>query len=442
MNKPFNKNTTYEFWRRRIFGITWLAYAGFYMTRSSFSVAKIALGNDPDIMMSPEQMGLIDGLYLTAYAIGQFFWGALGDKKGTRVIVLTGLFTSVFAGFAMGVSSIVLTFGVFSFLQGLSQSTGWAPLAKNISNWFSQRERGIVMGWWSTNYTIGALVAAPFAGFMADYFLDWRYAFFMPALVLLIVAFLFIWLQKNRPEDVELPTIEEYHGEPKITLRMDEAGEDEPEEGSWKAILTVARNPMVILLGLVYFFLKPTRYAILFWGPLFVNETLGTSMTESALISVSFFLAGPVSVLVAGYASDKLFNSRRMPYSIISLFILAVVLFFFNDIAAMQNKLVISGLLFIIGFLLYGPDSLISGTAALDFGTKKGASTASGLINGLGSIGAIIGGTIPGFFKESWGWDGVFVFLAVSVLIACIIMIPKWNALPKTKTSDNDMNAT
>lgn len=442
MNKPFNKNTTYEFWRRRIFGITWLAYAGFYMTRSSFSVAKIALGNDPDIMMSPEQMGLIDGLYLTAYAIGQFIWGALGDKKGTRVIVLTGLFTSVFAGFAMGVSSIVLTFGVFSFLQGLSQSTGWAPLAKNISNWFSQRERGIVMGWWSTNYTIGALVAAPFAGFMADYFLDWRYAFFMPALVLLIVAFLFILLQKNRPEDVELPTIEEYHGEPKITLRMDEAGEDEPEEGSWKAILTVARNPMVILLGLVYFFLKPTRYAILFWGPLFVNETLGTSMTESALISVSFFLAGPVSVLVAGYASDKLFNSRRMPYSIISLFILAVVLFFFNDIAAMQNKLVISGLLFIIGFLLYGPDSLISGTAALDFGTKKGASTASGLINGLGSIGAIIGGTIPGFFKESWGWDGVFVFLAVSVLIACIIMIPKWNALPKTKTSDNDMNAT
>ncbi|MCH7731517.1 MAG: MFS transporter [Candidatus Marinimicrobia bacterium] len=441
MNKPFKKNTTYEFWRRRIFGITWLAYAGFYLTRSSFSVAKIALGNDPDIMMSPEQMGLIDGLYLTAYAIGQFLWGALGDKKGTRVIVLSGLFTSVFAGFAMGVSSIVLSFGVFSFLQGLSQSTGWAPLAKNISNWFSQRERGVVMGWWSTNYTIGALVAAPFAGFMADYFLDWRYAFFMPALVLLIVAFLFIFLQKNRPEDVGLPSIEDYHGEPKTTLRMDEVGEDEPEEGSWKAILTVARNPMVILLGLVYFFLKPTRYAILFWGPLFVSETLGTGMTESALISVSFFLAGPVSVLVAGYASDKLFNSRRMPYSIISLFILAVVLFFFNDIAAMQNKLVISGLLFIIGFLLYGPDSLVSGTAALDFGTKKGASTASGIINGLGSIGAIVGGTIPGFFKESWGWDGVFEFLAVSVLIACIIMIPKWNALPKTKASDNDMNA-
>jgi sugar phosphate permease len=66
----------------------------------------------------------------------------------------------------------------------------------------------------------------------------------------------------------------------------------------------------------------------------------------------------------------------------------------------------------------------------VDFGTSKGASTASGVINGLGSVGAIVGGTIPGFFKESWGWDGVFGFLGGAVIIAGLIMLPKWNALP------------
>jgi sugar phosphate permease len=50
----------------------------------------------------------------------------------------------------------------------------------------------------------------------------------------------------------------------------------------------------------------------------------------------------------------------------------------------------------------------------------------------MGSIGAVAGGTIPGFFKDSWGWEGVFTFLAVSVLIAGMLMIPKWNALPNT----------
>jgi OPA family sugar phosphate sensor protein UhpC-like MFS transporter len=74
----------------------------------------------------------------------------------------------------------------------------------------------------------------------------------------------------------------------------------------------------------------------------------------------------------------------------------------------------------------------VSATAAVDFGTRKGASTAAGIINGLGSVGAVVGGTIPGFFKDSWGWEGVFSFLAASVLIAGLLMVPKWNALPDT----------
>jgi len=86
--------------------------------------------------------------------------------------------------------------------------------------------------------------------------------------------------------------------------------------------------------------------------------------------------------------------------------------------------------LFLMGLLIFAPDSLVSGTAAVDFGTKKGASTASGLINGCGSVGAILGGTIPGFFEKRWGWDGVFTLLAISVLIAALLLLPRWNALP------------
>ncbi len=432
MNQPIEKDRTYEIWRWKVFAITWLSYMGFYLTRSSFSVAKIGIEKDVQISMSPEQMGLVDGIYLTAYAIGQFVWGMLGDKVGTRRVVLIGLLSSVVAGFAMGISSIILTFGIFNLLQGFSQSTGWAPLAKNVSNWFSMHERGIIMGWWSTNYAVGSLVAAPFAGLMADVFQNWRFAFFMPALLLFCVAILFLFLQRNKPTDVGLPPVEEYHHEPKPILSQSGSADEEPEEGSWKAILLVIKNPMVGLLSAVYFFLKPTRYAILFWGPKFVHDLLNTGMAESAIISVSFFLAGPLSVLFAGYISDKVFHSKRIPYSVIALLLLAIVLFFFMSIAALKSKLVLAGLLFTVGFLLYGPDSLVSATAAIDFGTSKGASTASGLINGFGSIGAIVGGTIPGLFHQILGWNGVFAFLASMVFIGSVIMIPKWNALPKT----------
>jgi sugar phosphate permease len=37
----------YERWRRQIFAVTWIAYAGFYFTRQTFSVAKLGILEDP-----------------------------------------------------------------------------------------------------------------------------------------------------------------------------------------------------------------------------------------------------------------------------------------------------------------------------------------------------------------------------------------------------------
>jgi OPA family glycerol-3-phosphate transporter-like MFS transporter len=68
----------------------------------------------------------------------------------------------------------------------------------------------------------------------------------------------------------------------------------------------------------------------------------------------------------------------------------------------------------------------------VDFGTKKGASTASGVINGMGSVGAILGGTLPGFFNKQWGWGGVFGLLGGMVFLGGLMLLPKWNAVPAT----------
>jgi OPA family sugar phosphate sensor protein UhpC-like MFS transporter len=94
------------------------------------------------------------------------------------------------------------------------------------------------------------------------------------------------------------------------------------------------------------------------------------------------------------------------------------------------SRLMLGGAFFLIGLLLFGPDSLITGTAAVDFGTKKGASTASGVINGTGSVGAILGGTLPGFFNQHWGWGGVFGLLGAMVFVGGLLLMPKWNAVP------------
>jgi OPA family sugar phosphate sensor protein UhpC-like MFS transporter len=425
--KLFGPDRTYERWRWQIFGVTWLAYAGFYLTRKSFSVAKIELEKPGVMGLTKPEMSWIDGGFLTAYAIGMVLCGICGDRYGTRRVVLVGMAGSVAAAVAMGLSSGFALLGICFIIQGFFQSTGWAPLAKNIANFFSRRERGVVMGLWCTNYAFGGLLASMFAGFIGQHF-GWRWAFVAPAVGLAVIAVLFFFGQRNRPEDAGLPPIETYHGEPPEAVAPT-MGDSATTNGSWETVLEVLRNPMVLLLAAIYFCLKPARYAILFWGPKYVNDKLGSGMAESGFLSAMFELAGPFSVILAGLVSDKLFRSRRMPVSVICLFLLSGLLFVLDDLP--NNRWMMGASLFLIGLLTYAPDSLVSGTACVDFGTKRGASTASGLVNGTGSVGAIVGGTIPGFFHDQWGWSGVFAFLGTAVLIAALMLLPKWNAVPK-----------
>src|SRR5580704_10787226 len=239
------KNPKYERWRWRIFGVTWLAYAGLYLTRKSFAVAKNELKKPEILGLTKAQMGWMDGAYSAAYALGQFFWGTLGDRFGTRKVVLFGMMASIVTAALMGASGTVFWMGVLFTLQGMWQASGWAPLGKNMGEFFSQRERGSVMGFWCTNYALGGFIASTIAGYAAKWF-GWRFAFLLPAALLLGIWVVFLLFQRNRPEDVGLPPIELYHREGAI-----EATEAIPEkrEETWTVVAEVLRNRMVWFLA-------------------------------------------------------------------------------------------------------------------------------------------------------------------------------------------------
>ncbi|ANG65209.1 MFS transporter [Marinobacterium aestuarii] len=425
------RNPRFERWRWQIFAVTWLAYASFYFTRKAFSVAKIGIEEDSTFDMTKEMMANIDASYLIAYAIGQFVWGMFADRFGTRVIILGGLVASVVATVIMGLFHGAMIFLIFMFIQGLAQSTGWSSLCKNVGNFFSRQERGRVMGLWCTNYAFGGLVATPFAGWVAyDLFNDWRMAFFASAAVVAVVGVLIALFQRNKPEDIGLSTIEEYHNEP-----ADELDISDPDEAQgWVEIKAVLSNKVVLLLGLIYFLLKPARYAILLWGPYIVYQELtDVSKVEAAAIPAAFEFAGLFGPIILGFMSDKLFKSKRMPVCAISLLLLTCTLAAFIPIVHTGSIPLVVGMLFLIGITLYGPDSMLSGSAAVDFGTRKGAGTATGFVNGCGSIGAVFGGLLPGYFDSG----SIFIGFAVCTFIGGLLLLPLWNLLPKSSGNDD-----
>jgi len=425
------KNLKYERWRWTIFGVTWLAYAGFYLTRKAFSVVKNELKKPEVLGLTKAQMSGMDAAYSAVYALGQFFWGTLGDRYGTRKVILFGMMASIVTAAMMGTLGTVLWMGVLFAFQGLWQASGWAPLGKNMGEFFSRRERGGVMGFWCTSYALGGFIASIIAGYAAKSY-GWRYAFFVPAGLLAVIWIVFLLFQKNRPEDVGLPPIELYHAESEALISAKDSPGQE-REGTWHIVLEVLHNRMVWYLGAVYFLVKPTRYLLLFWSPVYIAERMGTDTLQSGWLSGMFDLAGPIGTLAGGIMSDKIFSSKRMPVCVLSLFSLAALMLVFPFIPLSRAGMGLG--MFTMGFLIFIPDSLISGTASIDFGTKKGASTANGVVNGLGSVGQMIGVMLPGSVESLLGkghniWPGIFVGLGISLVLAGLLLAPLWNRLP------------
>nr|WP_187670637.1 MFS transporter [Pseudomonas carbonaria] len=414
-------NNDIQRWRLQVFAITWLAYAAFYFTRKAFSVAKLGIADDAGFELDKAAMADLDALYLGAYAVGQFTWGILADRFGPRVVVLGGLIVSAIAAVIMGTFATLPIFATCMVVQGLAQSTGWAGLCKNIGSFFATHERGRVLGLWSTCYAFGGLIASPFAGWWAyQVYGDWRAAFISSAAVVGVVAVLFFILQRNRPQDVGLPPVE-----PETEPAQ---GRDGKHASFGSCLMTIMKNRTVLVLGLAYFLLKPARYAILLWGPVMVYERMPSiGKVASAIVPTAFEVAGLVGPILIGLASDKLFGARRFPACVLSLLVLTVCLALFVPTMQSGSVLLVVGLLFMMGLTLYGPDSMISSSAAIDFG-KGTAGTASGFVNGCGSIGAILGGLLPGYFDT----ETVFLVFTVTALVATAMLIPHWNSRPQT----------
>jgi OPA family sugar phosphate sensor protein UhpC-like MFS transporter len=434
---PRGLSRQYQRWRWQIFGITWLAYAGYYLTRKAFSVAKNEL-KKPDVLgLSKADMSWMDGAFSGTYAVSQIFWGALGDKFGARRVLLGGMVASALTAAWMGFSGSAWTMGILFALQGLWQGSGWPPLSKNVGAFFSRRERGSVMGLWCTNYAIGGFFASIVAGYAASWW-GWRYAFLVPALLLLGITVLFYLLQRDRPEDVGLPPIEQVHGDSENTNSADAISPAPHTDGSWNAIAEVLRSRMVWFLAAVYFLVKPTRYLLLFWSPVYISERLGTSTATSGVLSSMFDLAGPLGTLAGGIVSDRLFQSRRMPVAALALALLAGLMMVFPRIPVTNARM--GAAMFAMGFLALIPDSLISGAAAIDFGSKRGAATSCGLINGCGSLGQMFGVMLPGSVESILGpgrdiWGVIFVGLGIALAIAALLLMTQWNRLPTTQSS-------
>ncbi len=267
--------------------------------------------------------------------------------------------------------------------------------------------------------------------------LKWRRSFWVPAAVLTLIALCFITFTRNRPSDAGLPEIAEDDDDDSKSAKNTNSN---TKLSSKELLAVVLKNPIVWLISVMYFFTKMGRYALLFWLPYYMMEHLGYSLAEAGYTSILYEAAGFAGIIAAGYVSDKLFQSRRMPVGALGMWGVAIFCIFHPRLAAwshLGNAIGIS----MIGFFTYGPDSLMSGAAAIDASSPKAAGLAAGVINGVGSIGQIFSGLLVAYMSIKFGWDSLFYFLATIAFIAGCLLAVKWNWIPEAHKTASEHNS-
>ena len=153
----------------------------------------------------------------------------------------------------------------------------------------------------------------------------------------------------------------------------------------------------------------------------------GGGVGKAALNYAILPIGGIAGAYLAGWASDRWFQSRRAPVICFLLAALAALTVVYETAAGAGPYWTV-GTLILVGFAIYGPQVLLVGTAPADLARRGTAAAAAGLVNFVGYLGAYAGDYFTGRFVDQHGWRVAVLAWAAFALAAAVAVAPLWNA--------------
>jgi len=429
-----------------------MTYAFLYMGRYNLNVSKNALGT----LMSKEDFGLIFGIGTWIYALSFLVNGPLVDKIGGKKGILIAAVGAAAANIVLGILTylvltnqlhmkLVLAFSVIYSVNMYFQSYGAVSIIKVKAYWFHVRERGVFGAIFGTLISFGVyfafdwgqaivdmtragvshtswisrLVQSTFALKGASVDAIWA-VFFIPAAIMLFWAVLDFWLIKDTPEEANFPPFDTHDAS---------SGQMHVKFTTMQLLKKVFTSPLMLLVAVVELTSGVFRNGIIQWYPIFAKEIPQTGAEYIAKhwgLILCFF--GIIGGFAGGLISDKFFQSRRGPPAAL-LCGLVLLMSIIMGLTLFSAPWVVGTTGVLIVMAAIGITSLMSGTAATDFGGRKATATCSGIVDGFAYLGTGLESFCLGYMT-SWNWHLWPVFLLPFAIVGGILAIKIWHELP------------
>lgn len=432
-----------------------MTYAFLYMGRYNLAISKNAL----DTHMTNQDFGIIFGTGTIVYALSLFMNGPIVDRIGGKKGILIAALGSSLMNAAMGLTvylflhnrvplNLTLTLSIIYSLNMFFQSYGAVSIIKVKAYWFHVRERGIFGAIFGTLISFGVYFAFDWGNailtaakhtqegepsrlhqiFNAMFAIDvqpvdavWL-VFFIPSVIMIFWALMDVWLIKDTPGEAGFEDFDTHDAS---------SGEMDKQFTVRDLLTRVLSSPLMMIFAAIEFTSGVMRNGIMQWYHIFAKAH-PESTNEFFKGNWGFLLCifGIFGGFAGGIISDKFFQSRRGPPSAIAqglIFICTCLMavFLFRNSPA----IVALSCLFITAFVIT-THSLMSGTAAADFGGRKATATASGFLDACVYLGSGLQSfAIGNLVSNSWLWWPLF--LAPFALIGAALGAWVWHELPE-----------
>lgn len=407
-----------------------LTYSAMYMGRYNLSFANKALSDT--FGWDKTQLGAIITAGLSIYGFSAIFNGPLADKIGGRKAMLIGASGTVFFNFLFGLGAyagflgkgtVLLTyFATVWALNSYFQSFSALALIKVNASWFHIRERGVFSAIFGSMIQSGRALIFVLGGILVAK-LPWQWVFFVPALVVALMAYLTFKIVRNSPEDCDLPALD-----------VQDASSGDTDPVTIRYVLgKVFKNPVTLTIAVAEFCTGFVRHGFEQWFPRYMMDVQHLSLESSVFQkgALSVVLAGIAGAFFAGTLSDWVFKGRRTPVACLGYLVQVLCLGVVWKASSMSAIIIA----FVCNsFAISVVHSMLSGTASMDFGGKKAAATAAGIFDGMQYLGGSIVGIGMGWLLESFGWGVWGPSMIGFALVGALLMIPLWNSRPKTSS--------
>ena len=406
-------------------------YSAMYMGRYNLSFANKALSDA--FGWDKTQIGAIITAALSIYGFSAIFNGPIADKIGGRKSMIIGAMGTVVFNFMFGLGAYLGFLGKGSFLIGYFavtwslnsyfQSYSALSLIKVNASWFHIRERGVfsaifgsmIQGGRALIFFIGPLIVAS---------APWQWVFFVPSVLVAVMAFLTYKCVQDAPDRVGF---EEYD--------VEDASSGDKGKVDLKYVLKkVAGNPVALTIAASEFCTGFVRHGFEQWFPRYMLEAQKLPLDSPVFMrgAGAVVLAGIAGAFFAGTLSDYLFKGRRPPMAFVGYFLITCSLFVIYKAPSIEAVI---GAFVVNSFAISIVHSMLSGTASMDFGGKKAAATAAGLFDGMQYVGGSFVGLGMGWMLDKFGWSSWGLSMIGFALLGAILMLTLWNARPKGAAS-------